>query len=255
MKTNLISCRNICVNFGDIEALRDVSLQVSQGRVLGLLGQNGAGKSTLLRTLSGVLAPTSGEVFLNNHPATAHQLSQRTAVLFGGNTGLYEDLTAHENIHYFAKLRGMSETEANYAELRLTQRLEIQEYLDKPTGTLSTGTRQKVAIIRALIHDPQVILLDEPDAGLDFKAVRTVLEFLMMLAHEEGKAVVISSHSVGDILSTCDDIAILQNGHLTFETTVSAITENRGVEEAFDALYKLVIEGISAEMAGVKNYS
>ncbi|MCI6547904.1 MAG: AAA family ATPase, partial [Coriobacteriaceae bacterium] len=168
-------------------------------------------------------------------------LRRKTGILFGGDTGLYEELTAHENILFHGRLRHVDDERIARREYELAEALRVSEYLERRVSELSTGTRQKVAIIRVLIHDPQAIIFDEPEAGLDFSAVRTVLQFLRDQAHECSRIVIISSHSFGDVLEVTDDIAILNHGRLTSIVETRKLTEGHSLQDSFAELERLAI--------------
>ncbi|MBQ9020668.1 MAG: ATP-binding cassette domain-containing protein [Eggerthellaceae bacterium] len=236
---NEIDLKNITKRFGSQSVLDSVSFSIEPGRVIGLLGENGAGKTTLLRILGGTLEPDSGTILFNGVPTTSQLRRRQTAVLHGGNAGLYEDLTVRDNIAYFAKLRGLSDSEQRKAIRYLADRFKITDYLDKKAGKLSTGMRQKTAIVRALIHNPSIILFDEPDSGLDFSAAEAVDSFLFDCANE-GKTVVISSHSAGDVLALCESIILLHQGILGSCYSISELTDGKSFKEAYASLHRMV---------------
>src|SRR5690625_1893613 len=147
-----------------VHAVRDVSCTIKQGEVIGLLGENGAGKTTLLRMISTILEPTSGDIFIDDQHINRHsiKLKRNIGVLFGSETGLYDRLTARENLEYFAKLYNIGKHDTKVQIEKLSKRFGMKDYLDRKVGGFSKGMRQKVAIARTLIHQPEIILLDEP---------------------------------------------------------------------------------------------
>ncbi|MDP6379117.1 MAG: ABC transporter ATP-binding protein, partial [Candidatus Thalassarchaeaceae archaeon] len=174
MTGTLLSVRDVSKNFGDVEALKSVTLDLNRGDVVGLVGGNGAGKTTLLRLLCGLYKPSvGGVVFIDEggdeHPV--HQVRSNLGVV-PESTGLYARLTAWENIRYHSRLNNIPDKQAWNRTVRLARALEIEDELQRPTRGFSRGMRQKTALIRALAHDPEVLLLDEPTGGLDVTSAR-----------------------------------------------------------------------------------
>ncbi|MCH4184437.1 MAG: ATP-binding cassette domain-containing protein [Eggerthellaceae bacterium] len=229
----------ISKNFKSTAALSNVSACALSGEVTGLLGENGAGKSTLLRILGGTLVQDAGQVVIDGKKVSLSERRQSTTVLFGGNVGLYEDLSARDNILYFAHLRGMGTKESTQELMRLSEQFDMRDYLDVRAGSLSKGMAQKTAIVRALIHSPKVILFDEPESGLDFNASKLVNDFLKNSARE-GKTVVISSHSAGDIITICSQSIVLHKGAIKGAYSIDELTQGRTFQESYEALHELV---------------
>ena len=152
-----------------VTALKHVTFEVKKGEVVGLLGENGAGKTTLLRTIATLLTPTEGNVLVGVYDTVKNpnDIKKRMGVLFGGETGLYDRLTARENLEYFATLYGLGKHQTKVRIEDLAKMFGMRDYLDRKVGGFSKGMRQKVAIARTLIHNPDIILFDEPTTGLD----------------------------------------------------------------------------------------
>ncbi len=211
----MIKILNISKSFKNIEALKDITLEVNDGEILGLLGENGAGKSTLLRIISTMLKPSSGTALINGLDliSNSEEVRKNIGILFGSEVGLYDRLTPKENLEYFARLNGMSKDDINLRIEFLIEEFDFKKYFQRPCMELSKGMKQKVAIARAIVHNPSVMLFDEPESGLDFKASRTVLEF-MEKCKLEGKCVIFSSHSLENIKNYSDKIAVLSKGQI-----------------------------------------
>ena len=176
----MIEILGITKKFKDMEVLKGIELKVKDGEILGLLGENGAGKSTLLRIISTMLKPSSGTAKINGFDLISEpeKVRKNIGILFGSEVGLYERLTPRENLEYFASLSDMTKEEVISRVNFLIEKFEIKKYSERPVGELSKGMKQKVAIARSIVHNPSVMLFDEPDSGLDFKASRTVLNFM-----------------------------------------------------------------------------
>lgn len=203
-------------------SVQEVSFSCQQGEVLGLLGPNGAGKTTTLRMMSTALKPDAGEITIDGQSVVKTPLIARKQIGFlSGSTGLYGRLTGRENIAYFAQLHGMSEeqTEAKIAEL--ADMLDLHSFLDRKSDNFSTGMKQKTAIARAVVHDPKVVVLDEPTTGLDIMAAQTVLEFIQGLK-EKGVPVIFSTHNLEEVSSLCDRVTLINYGRTQFNDTIDA---------------------------------
>lgn len=207
------------------QALRDVSFQCEKGEVLGLLGANGAGKTTTLRILASALSADSGHIFIDNEDVT-HQpiLAKRHIGFLSSKTGLYNRLTAKENIEYFGKLHGMNKAALKESGEKLYAQLGIEEYLNRRVETLSSGMTQKVSIARAVIHQPKVIIFDEPTTGLDIMATEVILDFIQS-QKENGVPVIFSTHHLDEVQALADRVAIIERGVTCFDDTLTAFRE------------------------------
>jgi sodium transport system ATP-binding protein len=219
-------------------AVRDVSFSASSGEVLGLLGPNGAGKSTLLGMLATALAPTAGRVVVAGFDVVAEPAGARARLGFlSGATGLYDRLTGRELLRYFGRLYGLSEARIAGRIEDLCAELDLLPVLDRRCGTLSTGNRQRISIARALIHEPDVAILDEPTTGLDVRAAESMLVVIERL-RERGKTVVVSTHHMHEVERLCDRVVLLDEGVTRFSGTVVEMRAVGGgsLERAFLAL-------------------
>lgn len=199
-----------------VDALSDVSFSCEPGRIFCLLGPNGAGKTTALRILATMLKPTSGTVTVAGHDVVHEAGAVRRNMGFLTNaTALYDRLTPEELVKYYADLHGMNDASYRERKTRLFGALGIEEYAGRRIGKLSTGMKQKVSIVRTMIHDPQVLILDEATAGLDVIAARSIIE-LVRNARQEGKTVIFSTHHMDEVSLLADDLAIIHKGRLLF---------------------------------------
>lgn len=217
------------------EAVRDLSLTCRAGEVFGLLGPNGAGKTTTLRMLSTVLAPTRGTALLAGYDVVREPRKVREVLGFlSGNTGLYPRLSPREVLRYFGSLHGMERhaLEARIEELAAT--FDMADYLDKRCDALSSGMKQKVNVARTVLHDPAVLILDEPTVGLDVLASRTIVEFVRD-CRARGKCVIFSTHIMGEVSRLCDRLAVIHLGRVQFDGTLEQLRDRAGddLEEAF----------------------
>lgn len=211
------------------QVLRDVSFSIQPGETVALVGENGAGKSTLIRILSQILKPDSGAVSLNGidmreNPA---YLKSRTGTLFSGESSLYDRLTARENIIYHARLNGIPEEKYTGHLGRLTEELALSAYIDDRVATFSRGMKQRTAIARTLITDPDFVILDEPSTGLDILAMESVKSIISGLG-ARGKTVLFSSHFTDEILGCADRVVILHGGTIACDSPVDAFRPEGG---------------------------
>lgn len=233
----MIQVQNLCKQFKKIKAVDNVSFEVQNGEIVGLLGENGAGKTTTLRMLSTMLKATEGTAIINGYDINkeAGKVRGEIGILFGGEVGLYDRLTAKENIKYFAELNGMSEAAADESINNLTSKLKMHEYINKRVGKFSRGMKQKVAIARSIVHNPTVILLDEPTAGLDVSASKLIHDFIRECKNEN-KAIIFSSHSMNEVEKLCDRIIIIHKGAIIEKGTIDEIKKkysNNDMEQIF----------------------
>jgi ABC-2 type transport system ATP-binding protein len=192
-------------------AVEDLNLKVEQGEVFGLLGPNGAGKTTTIRMLACLIKQTSGTAFVNGFEINKEIESQKIRGIVGvlpESPGLYESLSANRNLDFFAQLYGVPKGAREKRIEELLKMLDLWDRREEPIATYSKGMKQKIAIARAFVHDPQVVFLDEPTAGLDPQASLTVREFLVALK-KEGRTVFINSHHLDEVERLCDRIAVM----------------------------------------------
>lgn len=202
--------------YGDYPALRDVDLEARGGRVLALLGRNGAGKTTMLRILAGLTAPTRGEVRLPAADAAGGRRGSHVGVV-GHGGWIYDELTAEENLRFFGRLYGAADPQGT-AE-RWLARVGLERFRRSRAAGFSRGMRQRLTIARAFLHEPGVLLLDEPWTALDDRASR-LLSDLVAESRERGRAVVICSHQLREAVESADDVAVLDRGRVAYRDRV-----------------------------------
>lgn len=239
-----VTVEGVSKRFGTISAVEDLSFSIPQGEVLGLIGENGAGKTTTMRMMATILKPTAGEIRINGYCVQKDAMKVRTqiGILFGGDVGLYNRLTARENIAYFGTLYGLGKHELKQRIDTLAEMLAMKAFIDRRVGPFSRGMKQKVAIARALVHDPQVILLDEPTTGLDVSAA-AIFRQLMATMQGAGKTILFSSHNMGEIEKLCDKVAIMHKGKLLFHGTLTSLRARSRVHDLDDLFLHLVTGG------------
>ena len=219
----MISVKNITKTFKSFEALKNLTLEVAQGEIYGLLGSNGAGKSTTINILLGFLNPSSGEAFVNGINANSKTDKARKNIGYiPENVNLYPYLTGIENLDYFCRLAGKNYNQEKLREILLDCGLDLID-LDKKVNTYSKGMRQKVGIAIALAKQANIYLLDEPASGLDPLASTELSSILKNLSNS-GAAILMASHDIFRIRETCNRIGILKNGELVKEMDTTSVT-------------------------------
>jgi sodium transport system ATP-binding protein len=223
-----------------IQALHQVSFALRDGEITGLLGLNGAGKSTLMRLIYGLLQPTEGEVFINDVSVSRSPDSARRQLgVLPDDTGLYKRLTARENIRYFGELQGLSGAALDANIAQLIEWLGMENIADRQAEGFSLGERMKTSLARAIVHQPQHILLDEPTNGLDVITTRAVRR-LMHELKAEGRCVLFSSHLMHEVSGLCDRIIVIANGSIRADGSLGEIMAAGQATNLEDAFVNLV---------------
>lgn len=237
----MIDVLNLSKTFKKIKAVDNISFKVNNGEIVGLLGENGAGKTTTLRLLATMLKATEGTAKVGGYDISkeASKVRGEIGILFGGEVGLYDRLTARENIKYFAQLNGMTEEEIKKSMDYLIDILDMKEYIDRRVGKFSRGMKQKVAIARSIVHNPSVMFFDEPTAGLDITASRIVQDFIVK-CKEKNDAIIFSSHSMQEVERICDRILIIHKGKIIEEGTIQSFKEKYKSDDMEDIFMLLV---------------
>ena len=237
----MIRVEGIHKSFGKVHAVRGVSFDAPDGKITGLLGPNGAGKSTTLRVLYTVLKPDEGSASIDGADVVTDSLEARKRIgALPHGSGLYPHLSARENIAYFARLCGLAKAEIDDRVDEIIRLLEISDFADRRTKGFSQGQRTKVSLARALVHDPQNVLLDEPSNGLDVMATRSLRELILKLK-DDGRCVLFSSHVMQEVAALCDDICIIANGQVAIDDSVDGIRERTGCEDLEEAFVKAIL--------------
>jgi len=235
--TCMLKVMNLTKKFGDLTAVDNVSFEVNKGEIFGLLGENGAGKTTTLRMLATMLQPTSGTAILAGYDLVTQpeQVRSRIGILFGGESGLYDRLTAAENIAYFGRLNNMDEKQLEKRIGELARVFGMEEYIHRKAGKFSKGMKQKVAFARSIVHNPDIMLFDEPTTGLDVSAIRNVHDFIMD-CRAQGKTIILSSHTMSEVEKLCDRIGIIHKGRMIAQGSIEEIREqhkDKALEDIF----------------------
>jgi sodium transport system ATP-binding protein len=218
----------------------DVSFRCRPGQIYGLLGVNGAGKTTCLRLLATLLQPTSGTAQVSGFDVVAQPEKVRANIGFLSTaTALYGRLTAREMVEYFGRLHGLSRDVLRGRIDTLFATLDMNEFRDGRCDKLSTGMKQKVSIARTLVHDPPVMIFDEPTHGLDVLTARTVIQFIRD-CRARGKTVIFSTHVMSEVEKLCDTIAIIHNGRIVAEGTLTQLRERAGRQDLEEVFIHLV---------------
>lgn len=231
----MIVVKDVHKSFGKVPALRGVSFDAPDGRITGLLGPNGAGKSTTLRILYTVLKPDHGEATIDGIDVVRDGLAARRRIgALPHGAGLYPHLSARENIAYYATLCGIDKATIDDRVDSIIKQLEIDDFADRRTKGFSQGQRTKVSLARALVHDPQNVILDEPTNGLDVMALRSLRNLILKLK-DDGRCVLFSSHVMQEVAALCDDICIIANGKVAMAGSADGIRERTGCDDLEDA--------------------
>jgi sodium transport system ATP-binding protein len=231
----MIQVQGLSKSFGKVLAVQNISFSASNGQITGLLGPNGAGKSTTLRMLYTLLKPASGVAVIDGFDITRDpiQVQRRIGVLADAR-GLYERLTSRENIRYYGRLHGLEGAALEEQIEKLLTLLDMRDIADRKTQGFSTGERLKVAIARALVHNPPNVLLDEPTNGLDVMSTRAMRQFILRL-RDEGKCVLFTSHVMQEVAALCDQIVIISKGVVSAVGTPDQLRKQTGKENLEDA--------------------
>jgi sodium transport system ATP-binding protein len=225
---------------GEIRAVDNVSFRCEPGRIYGLLGANGAGKTTTLRMLATILEPTDGTAVICGYDVVEHPEKVRANVGFLSTaTALYPRLTAQELVEYFGRLNGLDEATLKSRLDVIFNRLDMNSFRDRRCDKLSTGMKQKTSIARTLIHDPPVMIFDEPTLGLDIMTARTITAFIRE-CRDRGKTVIFSTHIMSEVEKLCDVIGIIHDGKLLTEGTLTELRKRYSEQDLEEIFVKIV---------------
>lgn len=228
-------------------AVNDVSFTANQGEIFGLLGPNGAGKTTTLRSIVTLLKPTKGSINVSGYDVVKNSSEVRKRIGFLTNElKLDEHFTPNYTMEFFGKLHGMTNKKIISRKKELFDYFEINKFADKKISELSTGMKQKLSIAVSVVHDPDIVIFDEPTNGLDIITARAVEEYLVTLK-ERGKLVIISTHIMTVATKLCDRVAIIINGKKVIDGTIQNVlneTNTENLEDAFFELYKKTVKNV-----------
>lgn len=229
-----IATRDLTRSFGERVAVDKLTLDIAQGEVFGFLGPNGAGKTTTVRMLTGLIAPTAGTCTIAGYElgANNHAIRRRVGVLTE-TPGLYDKLSAEQNLHFYASLYDLDRREANAQVERYLRMMELWDRRTHLVGTFSKGMRQKLAIARALLHNPQIVFFDEPTAGLDPEAASVVRDVIRSL-RSEARTIFLTSHNLHEVDLLCDRVAIFRERLLRLDTPSGLRAKLFGVQHVVE---------------------
>ncbi len=239
----MIEVKTVSKSFGDVKAVKEITFTAPDSQVTALLGANGAGKTTTLRMIYALITPQTGEILIDGiNPKEEPEKARKLLGVLPDTRGLYKRLTARENIEYFGKLHGMNDADIRSRTNSLVEDLRMQEFIDRKTDGFSQGQRVKVAIARALVHDPQNIILDEPTNGLDVMSTRGVRRFLAQ-EKQRGKCILFSSHVMQEVAAVSDEILIVNDGTIAAQGTEKSLMELTQTQNLEDAFVHIVTGG------------
>ncbi len=213
----MIRINNLTKCFSNEKIINNLNLEINDGEIMALVGKNGAGKTTLIRLISGLLKCDSGEILLNSN--------KNIGVLLGGNIQLFDNLTGFETIHFFGRLNGVPKDLINKRINDLNDILKFKSFINKKTGILSRGMKQKIGLAISIIHNPDIVLLDEPSTGLDIEACNDIITFIKYLK-SRNKTILIATHNMFEISDLSDTIAFLCGGRITKKVSTQYIFKN-----------------------------
>jgi sodium transport system ATP-binding protein len=238
----LIQCASLTKKFGEFTAVDQATFEVSNGEVFGLLGPNGAGKTTTLRLLSTLLKPTSGTAYVAGYDVLRDPQKVRGSIgVLPEDSGLYDRLTPTEHLLYYGKLHRMPEDMLRKRSEELLDIMDLKDRANTKVGDFSKGMKQKVALLRAFIHDPPVLLLDEPTAGLDVMSARSIHGFVERF-RKEGKVIMISTHNMTEAQKLCDRIAIIDHARIVAAGTVAELQKKTSQKDLESIFVQLVTD-------------
>lgn len=236
----MIEVKDLFKSFGAVKAVDGISFTAMDGEITGLLGPNGAGKTTTLRMLYSLLPPDSGQILIDGlDPGRDSLAIKRTLGVVPDSRGLYTRLTARENIRYYGEMQGMAKAFLNRRIDELTATLDMADFIDRRTEGFSQGQRVKVAIARAVVHEPKTVLLDEPSNGLDVMSTRALREYILSLK-AAGLCVVLSTHIMQEVAALCDRIVIIAQGRVAANGTAAELLQRSGADSLEDAFVQLI---------------
>jgi sodium transport system ATP-binding protein len=225
---------------GNVIAVDDLSFECRPGRIFGLLGRNGAGKTTTLRMLATILVPTSGTAVVDGHDLLRSPGKVRERIGFlSGDTKLYDRLTGRETLKYFGRLAGLSNDALEARIEELDQQFRLNDVLDVRIGKMSTGMKQKISVARVILHDPSVLILDEPTLGLDVVNARATFDLIQQWKGEQ-KTIIFSTHIMTEAERLCDELGIIEKGKLFARGSPSGLLETYGGRDLEDVFIRFV---------------
>ena len=235
----MIEATGVSKYYGDFVAIEAISFSISEGEIVAFLGPNGAGKSTIMKILTGYLAPSRGRVAIAGLDIQTDRLEAAKRVGYLPENGpLYMDMTPLELLHFFGRARGLDGEELEERLQAVVKSSSLDEVLEKPVGKLSKGYRQRLGLAQSLLHDPEVLILDEPTAGLDPNQIRGFRENLLDLSRT--KTVLLSTHILQEVDAVADRVLFVHNGRLIFDGSADELKEEGSLEQPFYRMTRTV---------------
>ena len=227
MSQNCIQVKNLTKAYSDITAVNDISFEVRTGEILGILGPNGSGKTTTLKSILGLIEFDKGSIEVNGLSVSKsrNEILKNVGAILEGARNIYWHLTPMENLTYFAGIRGIPKKSITDRAQYLLESLKLTDVANKEIRQFSAGMKQKCALACAFIHDPSILLLDEPTLGLDVEITRTIMDWLVEVVEKEGKTILITSHNMDFVESICKRILIIRKGEIISHETVKSLKE------------------------------
>ena len=250
----MIEANGLSKFYGDFVAIQDISFSIPEGQIVAFLGPNGAGKSTTMKVLTGFLSPNRGRAEIAGLDIQRRRIeASRKLGYLPENGPLYQDMTPLELLTFFGEARGLAKSELEEAIDRVNHLCALDEVMEKPISKLSRGYRQRVGLAQALLHDPEVLIMDEPTAGLDPNQIRTFRDNIQELGRT--KTILISTHILQEVDAVADRVLLINEGQLVFDGEPEELKENGSMEQPFYRLTKYQSpaakqEAVPAEMAG-----
>jgi len=248
----MISIRELTRNYGDVRAVDSISLEIDRGEVVGLLGHNGAGKTTVMKLLTGYLEPSSGSVRIGGvEVAAARSDAQRQIGYLPENAPLYPELAVQSYLQMMAALRGVPAERVDEAVLRAARDTALEDRLGAAIHTLSKGYRQRVGLAQAIVHGPEVLVLDEPTNGLDPAQIQSIRELIRRLAART--TIILSTHILQEIEAVCDRVVVMIQGRIAADGTLTALLSGRTVSISLAGADPAAATTRLAELEGVES--
>jgi ABC-2 type transport system ATP-binding protein len=228
----MIEVTALTKRYGDLVAVDDVSFRVAEGQILGFLGPNGAGKTTTMRMITGFMPPTSGAVRVGGFDTVTESMEVRRRIGYlPEHPPLYLDMTVTSQLRFVARLKGVPRSQVGEAIDRVTSVCGLDDVRKRMLGHLSKGYRQRVGLAQALIHDPPVLVLDEPTIGLDPRQIIEIRQLVRELAGS--RTIILSTHILAEVAEVCEKVVIINQGRVAVEDSLDELTRGRSLEQAF----------------------
>ena len=228
---------------GKVLAVNNLNFNCQKGQIFGLLGPNGAGKTTTLRILATMMLPTKGEIMVNGLDVVKHAAKVRRQIGFlSSETGLYDRFTPRETVMFFGRINRVEDKVIKKRTVEIFHNLDMEDFQDVRVNKLSTGMKQKLSIARSIIHNPPVLILDEPTVGLDIITAKTVIEYVQSF-RAQGKCIIYSTHIMREAERLCDVIAIIHQGNLIAQGTLEELKKNSSSDDLEEIFFELINQG------------